>query len=208
MSTYKNIIFDLGGVILNIDYQLTIDAFKKLGILDFEDRYSQAKQSPLFDALETGKISPAQFRDELREILNTKESDKALDKAWNALLLDFPSERLEVLKKVSKKYRTFLLSNTNEIHYQEYTNVLKREFGFKNLAPFFEKEYYSHQIGLRKPNSEVFEYVLNGNNLQAHETLFIDDSYQHIEAAQKIGLQTIWLQKGRTIEDVFKDYKL
>lgn len=205
MLNIKNIIFDLGGVILNIDYQKTIDAFESLGISNFDQKYSQAKQSPLFDDLETGRITPDVFRESLRLYLNTSVSDELLDQAWNALLLDFPEERLRLLGKLKKKYRTFLLSNTNAIHYSEYSSRLQKQFGIPNLSSYFEKEYYSHEIGLRKPDPEVFEFVLNSNNLSIDETLFIDDSYQHIHSASDMGIQTVWLNNGKTIIELFKD---
>lgn len=200
---YKNIIFDLGGVILNIDYQKTIDAFRTIGITDFDARYSQAKQTPLFDDLEIGRISPEQFRKELKIILNANVSDDVIDEAWNALLLDFPKERLDLLEQLHKQYRTFLLSNTNEIHYQAYTRQLQDKFGLNDLSKFFEHTYYSHQIGLRKPNADVFYKVLNDHHLKANETLFIDDSIQHIQSAQKLGIQTHWLTDGETIMNLF-----
>jgi HAD superfamily hydrolase (TIGR01509 family) len=190
----KNIIFDLGGVIINIDYYNTIKAFEQLGIENAEVLYSQHNQTDLFDLLETGKISPTEFYSQLRKITGTKATDQQLQQAWNAMLLDFPQNIIDTLKKAKQKYKTFLLSNTNEIHYDEYTNRLKKQFGIKSLDFLFDKTYLSHQIGLRKPNKEAFELILNENNLQPEETLFIDDSLQHIEGASKVRLKTHWLK--------------
>ena len=190
----KNIIFDLGGVIINIDYHKTIKAFEALGIKNAEELYSQQSQTDLFDLLETGKITPDEFYDKLREVTGINAPNKKLENAWNAMLLDFPEGITDTLKKAKAKYKTFLLSNTNEIHYRDYTQRLKRQFGISNLESLFDKQYLSHQIGLRKPHKEVFELILNENNLKPEETLFIDDSIQHIEGAAKMGIQTHWLK--------------
>jgi len=196
----KNIILDLGGVVINIDYQLTIDAFEKLGIVNAHEFYSQQQQTNLFDLLEKGNISDDSFRDEIRKFAQKNLSDEAIDNAWNAMLLDFPPARLETLMLLKSKYKTFLLSNTNSIHYRAYTQTLKTNFGKENLSDYFHKEYYSHLIKRRKPNPDVFRFVINDQNLQPHETLFIDDSKQHILGAQSVNLQT-HLLVGETLEN-------
>jgi glucose-1-phosphatase len=201
----KNIIFDLGGVILNIDYNLTIDAFKSLGIENFETIFSQAKQVGIFDQLDKGLISPSEFRDGIRKVSSINLTDKQIDKAWNALLLDFPPQRLDVLEKVKPHYRTFLLSNTNAIHIEEYNKILLNTFGFENLSVFFEEEYYSHLIHMRKPDAEAFEIILRENNLNPSETLFIDDTIQHVDGAKKVGILAYHLDipAGECIENLF-----
>lgn len=191
----KNIIFDLGGVILNIDYNLTSNSFKKLGIRDFDLLYSQAKQNNLFDDFETGKISSDEFRSYIKQFIPNC-SDKNIDDAWNAMLLDLPKDRLNLLNNVNKKYRIFLLSNTNEIHINKFTEYIKTNFGGNIFDDIFENYYYSSDIGFRKPNKDAFEYVIYNNNLIAEETLFIDDSIQHIEGANKIGLNTIFIDES------------
>lgn len=202
----QNIIFDLGGVILNIDYHLTIDAYKNLGITNFEEIFSQANQVRLFDQLDMGLISPQQFREGLREISKIALTDQQITDAWNAMLLDFPPKRLEVLRSVKNHYKTFLLSNTNAVHFDEYNKVLQQTFGIDNLSEFFEKEYYSHKIGLRKPNAEAFELILKENNLNPDETLFIDDTLQHVEGARKLGILAYHLNipAGDSIDKLFK----
>jgi FMN phosphatase YigB (HAD superfamily) len=199
----KNIIFDLGGVILNIDYRLTSQAFKNLGLHDFDEKYSQAKQNHLFDRLETGAVTPKQFRQELKTYFNQQVSDADLDNAWNVMLLDLPAQRIDLLKELSTKYRLFLLSNTNIIHYHAYSAYLKQTFGKLIFDEIFEKQYLSFEIGMRKPDKEIFELVLNENNLLPSETLFIDDSIQHVEGATKTGIYTYHLQSAETILNVF-----
>lgn len=201
----KNIIFDLGGVILNIDYHLTIDAFKALGVANFDSLFTQAEQIGLFDQMDTGTISPQEFREGIRELCRLPLSDKEIDTAWNAMLLDFPPRRLSLLERAHKHYKTFLLSNTNAIHLESYNQILRNTFDLDNLSQFFHNEYYSHLIHMRKPHAEPFELILNENGLNPQETIFIDDSIQHVEGAKKLGILAFHLDipKGESIELLF-----
>ncbi len=202
----KNIVFDLGGVILNIDYHLTIDAFKRLGFENFDTIFTQAKQTGIFDKLDKGQITPKEFRDGVRELAGKPFTDEQIDNAWNAMLLDFPIDRLKLLEQVHGQYRTFLLSNTNQIHIDVYNQILQNTFGVKDLSHFFEKEYYSHRIHMRKPDAEIFKFILNQNGLTAEDTLFIDDTEQHIVGARKMGINAyhLKLKQGESIETLFK----
>ncbi len=204
-GSVKNIIFDLGGVILNIDYSRCEKAFSKYGVHDFKNIYSQKDQLDLFDDFENGKISAKEFRERLKKLIPEKISDTQFDDSWNAMLLDLPKERINLLTHLKKKYRTFLLSNTNEIHIHWINNYLKKTFGLKNLDSLFEKVYFSYELGMRKPDADIFQLVQKENNLKENETLFIDDSIQHIESAKKLGIKTLLLEKGKTILDYFTD---
>ena len=200
IESVKNILFDLGGVILNIDYQKAIDAFVDLGISKETLEYSQKEQNELFDQLEIGKITADQFRDGLRALSYLGLSDEEIDKAWNSLLLDLPIKRIELLNSLKGKYNLYLLSNTNIIHYEAYTENVKKEHGMDGLEPLFLKTYLSHEIGKRKPDVETFEWVCKDARINPSETLFIDDSLQHIEGAKKIGLKTHWLKEGDLLD--------
>ena len=193
----KNIIFDLGGVILNIDYQITVEAFKKLGIDDFEEIFSQYKQSTLSDDFETGRITELEFYEGIKTISGKDFTFEEYKNAWNALLLDLPKERINILKKLSEKYRLFLFSNTNETHYKEFVTKVESDFN-----TIFEKTYYSHQFGKRKPDSDSFLSILKENNLIIEETLFVDDSIQHIESANLLGIRTLLIQE-KPITELF-----
>ena len=201
----KNIIFDLGGVILNIDYHLTIEAFKRLGVKNFDTLFSQAQQNGLFDHLDKGLVTPQEFRDNLRQLVGINLSDTLINDAWNAMLLDFPVNRIDLLKSIRPYYKTFLLSNTNAIHIEEYNKLLLKTFGLENLSFLFDREYYSHIIGMRKPDKEVFQHIIDENHLNPAETVFIDDSIQHVESARKLGIQAYHLNipQGETIEQLF-----
>lgn len=202
----KNIIFDLGGVIINLDYNRTATAFKKLGIVDFDEIYSKAKQTSLFDDFEKGITTDDDFRNALKKYLPEETADAEIDDAWNAMLLDIPAHRLEWLKEIAKRYRIFLLSNTNHIHVLSFTAYADKKFGVGVFESVFEKHYYSCEMGMRKPDAEIFEKVINDNKLNKAETLFIDDSIQHIHGAEKVGIKAEWLNipEGEKIEDKYK----
>jgi glucose-1-phosphatase len=197
----KHIIFDLGGVLLNIDYDLTEKAFIDAGVTNFGALYSQLKQSDLFDRWETGRMSREEFISAMQQASNTPITEAQVLHAWNAMLLDFPIRRLQILQQLRNYYDLFLLSNTNEIHEEVFNNTLMNEYGIPNIGVFFDRAYMSHRVGLRKPMPEIFLRVLEENQLAPEATLFIDDSPQHIEAAKELGIQTIYLKKGMTIED-------
>ncbi len=190
----KNIIFDLGGVLLNIDYHAAIRRFKALGMEHFDALYNQASQTDLFDRFDRGEVSPAGFRQALRDLSGLPLTDGDIDAAWNAMLLDFPASRLELLEKAGRHYRLFLLSNTNAIHYPVYLSYMRSRFGLDGLGHVFEKEYLSYRIGMRKPEHRVYECILKENGLKAQQTLFIDDSIQHVEGARQAGLHAVHLE--------------
>ena len=200
---YDAIIFDLGGVILNIDYQKTIEAFKNLGIKNFEALYSQSQQNGTFDKLETGAIKAEEFYHILNKETGLNLSHSAIELAWNAMLLDLPKHRIELINKIGREIPIFLLSNTNEIHLKAFQKIIKDSFGDEHLlANTFIKTYYSHLIHERKPNRAAFDIIINEHQLDPSKTLFIDDSLQHIEGAKKIGLQTVHLV-GKDISEIF-----
>ncbi len=196
------IIFDFGGVLININYHLTIDAFKKLGIEDFEERYSQADQSSLFNDLEVGNISAQRFVNELLHFLPSGTSPNQVVHAWNAMLLDVPKSAVDVLTSLKGKYRLFLLSNTNEIHIPKALVEWKKttEVDFYNC---FDHVFLSHEMGLRKPNKEIFERVCLEQNIQPENALFIDDSPQHLLGAKDVGLNTFHLTSDVELASLF-----
>ena len=209
MWNIKNIIFDYGGVILDIDYYKTVEAFRDLGVRDFNLLYSQALQTDFFDLLEKGKVNAQDFYRFIRKISQMDLTNDQIKKAWNAIILTMPEHRIRLLEQVRKNYRIFLLSNTNVIHYEVYTKQLRDVFGYKGFNELFEKAYLSFQIGMKKPDLEFFELVLSENKLNASETLFIDDSIQQVQGAEKAGLITYHLAGYKDITELFDaNYKL
>ena len=206
--TIKNIIFDLGVVVLNIDYNGPSKVLKQMGIYNFNEYYSKAKQSSLFDDFEKGLISPDDFRFSLKENIGLNLSYDEVDQIWNAMILDFPAQKMDLLIALKRQYRTFLLSNTNKIHYGYYTKQLERENGL-HWDDIFHKTFFSHEMGLRKPDHQIYKIALKEAKINANESLFIDDLYINVEAAKACGLQTIWLKEGMDLNDIFeKDAKI
>lgn len=205
MSEVKNIIFDLGGVIINLDIHKTIIEFNKLSTTAFESIYTQLQQTELFDLFDKGEITEQEFFVQIKKAIKTEAPQSELINAWNAMLLDFPTHRLELLKKLQPNYRLFLLSNTNETHVTEFEKTLQQTQGYNNLEPFFEKVYYSCRMGMRKPDVEIFEFVLNENKLNPAETIFIDDSPQHVEGALNAGINAYLLPKEKDITVLIKE---
>ncbi len=200
MNGIKNIIFDLGNVLLNIDYNKTKEAFQNLGYTDFEKMYSLSKANNFFDKLETGHISEPAFYEYMINASEGKTGKDEVRDAWNAMLLDFREESMRFLKQLSQHKTIFLLSNTNTIHQQAFEQSLKIQTGATSLDSFFTKAYYSCDVGMRKPNDDIFRFVLQDAGIVPAETLFIDDLYGNIETANKLGIKTHLLVPGERIE--------
>ena len=198
MTLSKNIIFDLGGVILTIDYKRTIEAFRNLGISNAEDLYSKAAQSSLFDTLEKGLLSENNFFTAIRLLSDKPISNNQIKEAWNAILIGLPEENISVLEKLKNNHRLFLLSNTNSIHETAYKEMIVKQYGSFIFDELFEKMYLSHHVHMRKPEPEIFNYVLSDSNLDINETCFIDDSPQHVEGARGVGIRS-YLLKNESI---------
>ena len=194
LDNYEAIIFDLGGVIINLDYQKTEQEFRRLFGNDFSELYSKKSQTEIFNKLETGHISEKQFVEAMQKSSSQTVSHQDIITAWNAMLLDIPKERIELLEKIGKQKRIFLLSNTNEIHKTAFDKIVLEAHQMNGLEPLFEKAYFSHLVGMRKPNREIFDFVIKENNLNPQKTLFIDDSPQHIEGASLTGLNAYHLE--------------
>jgi putative hydrolase of the HAD superfamily len=200
MQSRKAIIFDLGGVILNIDYNKTSEAFKKAGVQNIDDMYSQKTADMLFRNLEEGKITEAAFFNSLRAVSGIALSDQQITEAWNSMLLDFRKETLDFITTLRPRYKVYLLSNTNSIHLREFYNIYKRLERDELFEELFDAVYYSHLIGYRKPDAAAYQYVLEKNLLKAEECVFVDDSFQNIEGARLAGLEAIFLAAGERVE--------
>jgi len=201
MKGIKNIIFDLGGVIINLDNQRTEDAFTSLGVKDFRTYFGHGHASSFFKEYEVGRLSDQQFVDSIRQLTGLTVPDETIVDSWNALLLDFPPERIQLLKQLRKSYRLFLFSNTNALHLAALQKIYTGTFGEGSLEDHFEKTYYSHLMGMRKPDKESFEHILQENQLNAGETMFVDDAIINVEGAEKVGLRGLFLRPGVSLMD-------
>jgi FMN phosphatase YigB (HAD superfamily) len=201
MQNIKNIIFDYGNVIFSIDFARVQQSLKALGINNVDEFYGHLQQDPIFDAFDRGHITAVQFRDRIREKAgNANLTDEEIDRAWNSILVGIAEGNHDLLLQLKNKYRTFLLSNINEIHFNYIMKYLKDEFNFDNNDHLFEKVYYSHFTGMRKPEPAIFEKVLQENDLKPEETLFIDDSPQHLASAKALGIHTFLMTAPDTIQ--------
>jgi len=202
LKNIKNIIFDLGGVILPIDISRTTDTFRKLGIGNIDKLFAHGHADSFFKDYEEGKLDDQQFIDQIKKMIKNPVEDKVVIKAWNALLMDFPAERINFLNTLKLKYRIFLFSNTNGIHHKAFLKKYQLISDNENFDNLFEKAWYSHLIKMRKPDVRAFEFVINEGKIDAGETLFIDDALTNVEGAIQAGLQGVHLQPGKTILDL------
>ena len=205
LQNIETIIFDFGGVVLDIDPQITIKEFQKLGFKEVAKTQSKEFIEDIIRKFERGIYTPEVFRKRLRAFLELDVSDQQLDDAWNALLYDIPAERIEILEQLKKNYKMLLLSNSNEIHYDLYVRDLQLRFGYREFDELFHKAYFSFDLHLSKPDPEIFEFIMYQHDLDPSKTLFIDDNEMNIEAASKLGLRTYLLIKPELIRDIIKD---
>ena len=204
----KAILFDLGGVLLNLDYHLTGQAFIDLGIANFNELYSQHHATGPFEEFEKGQITGRQFIDELKKHAPVGTTDEQIERAWNAMLLDYPPGRIDFLKTVGSRYEMYLLSNTNAIHYKAVQKIYADTFGGGSLDDLFKKSYYSYTTGMRKPDADIFELVLRETSLPAGTMLFIDDTPANIHTAESLGITSLFLSKPHTVEELFEQHGL
>ena len=201
----KNIIFDMGGVLLNIDPKRTIEAFGQLGMAQLIGDKGLTYDHDIFYLMEQGKITPEEFRIGVRELLTGKVTDDEIDLAWTAMLLDFPKERVKLVQKLRNDFNIYLFSNTNAIHVAKYQSNFRKQHGFE-VSSLFNNDFHSNEIGYRKPTPESFQEIIRLSVINPEESLFIDDSLQNVEGAIACGLKGYWLQPGQKIEEILQNY--
>ena len=199
----KNIIFDLGGVLLDLDIDRTIQAFQDLGLKDAIKEGGWGYRNKVFLDMEKGLLNDEEFRNGIRSLLPNGATNDEIDAAWCAMLVGFDPEKIMLLKHLRLNYKLFLFSNTNNIHLNYFRKLFFDSFGFQ-LDDLFVKTFYSHEIGMRKPDLKSFLHVLQEAGIVAHESLFIDDLDLNVEGAKALGIQTVWLKPDMGLEDVFK----
>jgi putative hydrolase of the HAD superfamily len=203
LTDIKNIIFDLGDVLLNLDFNASIKAFQELGLKKDVFNRQQAYVDPVFYNLEVGKITPEQFRIRAREIINNpKATDNQIDDAWYAMILDIPAHRVKVLQQLGNKYNVYLFSNTNKIHIDRLLPEFYAQHGIEFESLFLEV-FYSYVIHERKPDVISYKKVIEQSSVNPEETIFIDDLEKNIIGAEKAGLRTFWLNNGMEMAELF-----
>jgi len=201
MENISTIIFDLGGVIMDIDVKQTLHAFSRLGLNDVQQYFGHGFAASFFSDHEAGRISDEKFVGEIKNLIGRPVADGAVIDAWNALLLRFPPERIALLGDLKSRYRLFLYSNTNAIHKEKFSEMYRLTFPGE-LEDHFEKAYFSHELGQRKPDPAGYEQIIRENRLDPAQTLFVDDALINVEGAVKAGLKGLYLPPGIYITDI------
>jgi glucose-1-phosphatase len=191
MKKISTIILDLGGVILNLNQELTFKNVSKLGF-DLNKMYDE---TTLFTDFEKGLIDDTIFRNGVKKLRSQNVSDKEIDDAWNSMLLDLPEERIGMIKSLKMDYQVYLLSNTNSIHIKRFKKYFDANFENEKWESLFDKIFYSHEIGLRKPDAGIYEFVLREIDKTPKECIFIDDNKLNLLGAESIGIRTIWAKQ-------------
>lgn len=201
----RNIVFDLGGVLLNIEPKKTIEAFGQLGMEQLIGDKGLTYDHKIFYQMEQGQISTEEFRDGVRKLLPNQVTDQQIDEAWTAMLLNFPGIRVELLQKLRKDFGLYLFSNTNAIHVEKYQSIFRNQHSFE-VTSLFDKLFHSNEIGLRKPSPESYNEIIHLSGIAPEKSLFIDDSLTNVEGAMACGLKGYWLEPGETVEEIFKQF--
>jgi len=202
-SAIKNIIFDLGGVIINLSVEKTHQAFAALSRLPVTEIKARVQQGEFFHDFERGLITDQEFRKYLRVSLSVNASDTQLDAAWNAMLLDIPIARIRLLEQLKNRYQLFLLSNTNNIHLQCFNRIVEKLTGKRSIDHYFHAAYYSHLVKMSKPDVAIYQHVLDQHDLLPHETMFLDDNKDNLAGANKAGIQTFHVEQPDHIFTLF-----
>ena len=201
----KNIIFDLGGVILDIDENIVYKELEKMGI-DVSELARSKEFIDIMSKFDIGVYTAATFRKKAKAFLGQeKMTDQKFDTLWNAMILDIPRERMAALEQIRKHYKIFLMSNTNEIHYDLYVRDLQLRFGYHEFDELFNKSYFSFDIHLEKPDPRFFELILDHEHLLPEETLFIDDTEANIKVAKKLGIHTYHIGREELVRNLFEN---
>ena len=193
----KNIIFDLGGVIINLDVPKTFKNFARLGGISERQVMSMVESSSLFHDYEKGLIPSQTFRAGVKRLLRKNLADQEIDDAWNSMLLDIPTNRLSLLEELKGKYNLFVLSNTNDIHIEAFNEIINQSYDLNKYHQLFDYIYYSYRINKRKPEAEIYRHVLDEQNLVPEETIFFEDTRDNIDAAAALKIQTHWVQSNK-----------
>ena len=200
----RNIIFDLGDVIIDLDIPATIGRFAECSGKTLEEARMIYSRSDVFLNYEKGLITDQAFRSGANALLGTQLSDREFDAIWNGMLLQVPAEKIAMLEALAPGHRLFLLSNTNNIHLKCFGEIFRKASGGRPIEDYFEKTYYSHLMGMRKPDEEIFRYVLQENGLDPAETLFLDDNADNIRGAAATGIRTFHVTHPSVVFNAFK----
>jgi len=204
LKNIKTIIFDLGGVIIDLDVNRTINEFSALSGFSLEKVKNLYTTKPVFHNYEKGLVTDESFREEIRGLFQSKGvEDDRIDDAWNAMLLGIPKSKLQLLQRLKEHYQVMILSNTNSIHVKQMEQMILKVSDFSSFDHFVHKVYYSHILRMRKPDAEIYQYVLEDYNLCAEETIFLDDNVDNVKGAEQVGIRVKHITDSNQIFDLF-----
>jgi glucose-1-phosphatase len=198
------LIFDLGNVIIDIDYDFSINELKRLLPIEKHSLTEDFFTSNFHKDFEKGLISPEQFRNEIRKLYGENWADEQIDHIWNSLLREIPQERIDLIKFLKKNYRTAVLSNTNQIHVEKFDEILQQNTSEKSLFELFDVVFLSHEMGLAKPDVAIYETVLKKISISPDKVLFFDDLAANLEGAKKTGIQTYQILHQKALVEFFQ----
>lgn len=201
-SKIKNVVFDLGGVLIDLDFDNCLNAFRKAGFPHIEQLAGQFQENGLFAQFERGEITPESFRDAIRHEAGQTLSDRKIDDMWNLMLLSIPREKLDLLLELRSRYMVYLLSNTNQIHWEYACEQMFNYRGFR-VNDFFESTFLSFEMHLSKPHQDIYQQMMKEANIVPEETLFIDDSAINCQGAAALGIHTHHYQIGEDLSTLF-----
>lgn len=201
----KNIVFDLGGVIINLDFQKTYRAFADLAGITLEETVNLFQKNEYFRKYETGQLQEKEFFSWLQSSFCPDASFDQIETAWNALLLDIPATRIDLIQALRGKYNLILLSNTNDTHIRKVNEILLDTTGIRKLDMLFDTIYYSYEIGLAKPEKTIYEFVGKESALNPAETVFLDDTLLNLGGAEQVGWKTLHVTHPLTILELLND---
>lgn len=199
----KNIVFDLGGVLIDLDFDRALKAFRKAGFENIEEQLQSFNREGVFMQYELGNITSEEFRSAIRKQARVSLTDREIDDMWNLILLNIPHEKLKLILELCGKYMVYLLSNTNQIHWDYTCNHAFTYHGFR-VKDYFEETFLSFEMHLAKPDKAIFERMLQEANLLPEETFFIDDSEANCKAAEELGIHTHHYRIGEDLNKLFE----
>lgn len=203
LTTIKAIVFDIGNVLVDISYDTTVQQFQELSDLDFKTILGYHQQSDFFNQYERGEISTSDFLILLKKYLRKDISDEQIIKAWNSMLVTYPAEKIELLKRLKSQFKLYALSNINELHVEELNNKVNQLFGINSFSLLFDKAIYSNEVGMRKPEPRIYNLLIKETGLSPNKILFIDDKLENIESAKQQGIQVLHLTKREMLCPLF-----
>lgn len=205
-NNIENIIFDLGGVIINLNFENTFKKFSEIFKKELKPEiFNDHKKYGFFRDYEVGRINDHEFRTYIKNLADFPIEDQLIDDAWIAMLQDIPKDRISWIYEATKRYNCVVLSNTNSIHVQYFENFFNKATPFGYPKDVFQKLYYSHEIGERKPDSVAFEHVLHDSGFNPKKTVLFDDLKENLAAAKKLGIQTEYVERNQLRRDQLLD---